>query len=88
MTDHPSATPTASNQERSPAQDAGRDENIAERLARDPESVQARLDEALDETMDASDPVSLTAPNASKEPPIAADQVKAEEEAAKLGDFA
>ncbi|SOB80718.1 hypothetical protein SAMN06297144_1204 [Sphingomonas guangdongensis] len=46
--------------EREPRQDAGQDASIAERLERDPEDVDARLDEALDETMDVSDPVSLT----------------------------
>ncbi len=42
--------------------DAGRDESIAERLERDPESKQARLDRALDESMDASDPPATTQP--------------------------
>lgn len=42
--------------------DAGTDESIAERLEKNPESKQARLDRALDESMDASDPPSGTQP--------------------------
>lgn len=42
--------------------DAGTDGSIAERLARDPESKEARLDRALDESMDASDPPASTQP--------------------------
>ncbi|KQN19603.1 hypothetical protein ASE86_12605 [Sphingomonas sp. Leaf33] len=42
--------------------DAGRDESIAERLQRNPESKDARLDRALDESMDASDPPATTQP--------------------------
>lgn len=45
---------------RVPGQDAGRDDAIADRLRLNPDDVQARLDEALDESMDASDPVQLT----------------------------
>ncbi len=63
----PDAT-TASNQERDPRQDAGQDESIQRRLERDPENVQARLDNALDETMDASDPVAATPAGANSEP--------------------
>ncbi|MGK6324754.1 hypothetical protein ACMGDM_16955 [Sphingomonas sp. DT-51] len=40
--------------------DAGGDRTLSDRLAADPENVDARLDEALDETMDASDPIQLT----------------------------
>ena len=36
--------------------DAGTDTSITERLERNPESKDARLDRALDESMDASDP--------------------------------
>ena len=54
--------PTASNQERDPRQDAGQDESIQRRLKRDPENPDARLDNALDESMDASDPPSSTQP--------------------------
>jgi hypothetical protein len=42
--------------------DAGTDVSIAERLARNPESKEARLDRALDESMDASDPPASTQP--------------------------
>lgn len=42
--------------------DAGCDEAIGERLERNPESKDARLDRALDESMDASDPPSSTQP--------------------------
>lgn len=42
--------------------DAGTDESITERLEKNPESKQARLDRALDESMDASDPPSGTQP--------------------------
>ncbi|MDG2535321.1 hypothetical protein P6144_16795 [Sphingomonas sp. HITSZ_GF] len=44
------------------AADAGTDESIAERLYRNPESKEARLDRALDESMDASDPPASTQP--------------------------
>ena len=52
-----------------PRQDAGQDESIAKRLERDPESPDAALDNALDESMDASDPPSTTQPGDSGEPP-------------------
>lgn len=42
--------------------DVGSDESISERLEKNPESKQARLDRALDESMDASDPPSSTQP--------------------------
>jgi len=42
--------------------DAGQDESINDRLRRNPESKEARLDTALDESMDASDPPSSTQP--------------------------
>ncbi|MHA6723410.1 hypothetical protein [Sphingomonas sp. RS2018] len=48
--------------EASRTKDAGHDESIAERLERNPESKEARLDRALDESMDASDPPSGTQP--------------------------
>ena len=57
-----SVAPNASNQERDPRQDAGQDESITRRLQRDPESTEARLDNGLDESMDASDPISSTQP--------------------------
>lgn len=42
--------------------DAGTDRSIEERLQRNPESKEARLDRALDESMDASDPPATTQP--------------------------
>ncbi|MGI4730287.1 MAG: hypothetical protein ACRYFW_00900 [Janthinobacterium lividum] len=59
----------AGNQERDPRQDAGQDESIQRRLEKDPENVQAQLDNGLDESMDASDPISATLPGSSTEPP-------------------
>lgn len=43
-------------------QDAGQDKDIVERLKKNPESKEARLDTALDQSMDASDPPSSTQP--------------------------
>ena len=60
--------PNAGNQERDPRQDAGQDPSIQRRLERDPENKQAQLDNALDESMDASDPPSTTLPGQSGEP--------------------
>ena len=51
-----------------PRQNAGQDTSIAERLERNPESTEARLDTALDESMDASDPPSTPQPVHSTEP--------------------
>lgn len=42
--------------------DAGTDHSIEEKLEKNPESKEARLDRALDESMDASDPPSGTQP--------------------------
>ena len=42
--------------------DAGTDASIQERLQRNPESSDARLDNALDESMDGSDPPASTQP--------------------------
>ncbi|MES2336682.1 MAG: hypothetical protein V4537_01145 [Pseudomonadota bacterium] len=52
----------ATAQESGRQKDAGHDESIAERLERNPASKEARLDRALDESMDASDPPSSTQP--------------------------
>ncbi len=49
-------------------QGAGQDEAINERLKNNPESAEAQLDNGLDETMDASDPVSITQPRDRGEP--------------------
>ncbi|MEG3174622.1 hypothetical protein U1872_00155 [Sphingomonas sp. RB3P16] len=45
-----------------PRQNAGQDESIAKRLERDPKSADAARDNALDESMDASDPPSTSKP--------------------------
>ena len=45
-----------------PDGDAGRDKSIARRLEKNPDSSDARLDNALDESMDASDPPASTQP--------------------------
>lgn len=51
-----------------PRQEAGQDKSIAERLARNPDSEDARLDNGLDESMDASDPISIIQPSDRGEP--------------------
>jgi hypothetical protein len=55
-------SPEENEQIHHPRQNAGQDESIAKRLERDPESPDAALDNALDESMDASDPPSTTQP--------------------------
>ena len=45
-----------------PRQEAGQDKSIGKRLERNPGSQDAQLDNALDESMDASDPPSNTQP--------------------------
>ncbi|WP_242139998.1 MULTISPECIES: hypothetical protein [unclassified Sphingomonas] len=52
-----------------PKQDAGQDQSIAQRLERNPTSPDAALDNALDESMDASDPPASTRPGENSEPP-------------------
>ena len=49
-------------------QTAGQDTSIARRLEKNPASEDARLDNALDESMDASDPIAQTQPGAGAEP--------------------
>lgn len=67
--------------------DAGTDESIAERLEKNPESKQARLDRALDESMDASDPPSGTQPvHAHHAPASTGYDVEKEAELAKQRD--
>lgn len=51
-----------------PRQQAGQDKSIEKRLQKNPESKEARLDRALDESMDASDPPASTQPVHSHEP--------------------
>jgi hypothetical protein len=48
--------------------DSGTDKSIDERLQANPEDKEARLDAALDESMDASDPPSSTQPVHSTDP--------------------
>ena len=45
-----------------PRQEAGQDKSIGRRLDKNPQSKDAQLDNALDESMDASDPPSNTQP--------------------------
>ena len=45
-----------------PRQEAGQDKSIGRRLEKNPSSQDAQLDNALDESMDASDPPSNTQP--------------------------
>lgn len=54
---------------RSARQDAGQDRSIEKRLNKHPESFDARLDNGLDESMDASDPISATQPGRSEPAP-------------------
>ncbi|MBJ6121557.1 hypothetical protein [Sphingomonas mollis] len=63
-----SVAPDDSSGGRDPRQDAGQDKSIAKRLQKNPDSVDARLDNGLDETMDGSDPVSISEPNGGGEP--------------------
>ncbi len=68
--------------------DAGTDESIADRLQRNPESKEARLDRALDESMDASDPPASTQPIHSHSAPASSGynpQEEAKLAAAKAG---
>ena len=51
-----------------PRQDAGQDKSITKRLQKNPDSVDARLDNGLDETMDGSDPVAISEPNGASGP--------------------
>ncbi|MEP9361282.1 hypothetical protein [Sphingomonas sp. KR3-1] len=63
--DHMSVAPGPDDETKRPAAqsaDAGTDESIAERLYRNPDSKEARLDRGLDESMDASDPPASTQP--------------------------
>jgi len=64
--------------------DAGRDKQIARRLEDDPKDKDAKLDRGLDESMDASDPPSVTAPGKSKKVPPSSGY-DAEEERKRAG---
>ncbi len=63
-----SVAPDGDDTDRGQRKDAGHDESIEERLQRNPESKEARLDRALDESMDASDPPASTQPVHSHSP--------------------
>lgn len=65
--------------------DAGRDEAIARRLEKNPHSRDAKLDEALDESMDASDPPAVTMPGRSRTVPPPSSGYDAEEEHRRAG---
>lgn len=62
-----------------PRQNAGQDESIAKRLERNPDSPDAALDNALDESMDASDPPSNTRPGGNSDAPKSSGYDEAEE---------
>ena len=74
-------TPNAGNQERDPRQDAGQDASIQQRLEKDPNNIQAQLDNGLDESMDASDPITATIPGSSTDEPPASSGYDADAEA-------
>ena len=62
-------TPNAGIADRDPRQDAGQDKSIAKRLQKNPGSVDARLDNGLDETMDGSDPLAISEPSGGEPAP-------------------
>lgn len=62
-------SPEENEQIHHPRQNAGQDESITKRLERDPTSPEAALDNALDESMDASDPPAATKPGDNVRPP-------------------
>jgi hypothetical protein len=57
-----SVAPDEKGSGRDPRQEAGQDKSIGKRLQKNPDSVDARLDNALDESMDGSDPLASTQP--------------------------
>jgi N utilization substance protein B len=64
----PGEDTSSSDQKDGRDQTAGQDTDIARRLKRDPSDKDAKLDRGLDESMDASDPPSATAPGDSGDP--------------------
>ena len=74
-------TPNASSLAQDPRQDAGQDASIQARLEKDPNNVQAQLDNGLDESMDASDPITATIPGSSSDEPPASSGYDPEAEA-------
>ena len=79
--DHASVAPASPDDKPAtdPRQDAGQDSDIAQRLENDPADSEAQLDRGLDESMDASDPPSITQPGQTDEAP-ASSGYNAEEE--------
>jgi len=70
---------------RSDRQDAGRDRSIEKRLQKNPDSSDARLDSGLDESMDASDPISVIQPGHSSDEPPASSGYDPEAEQERTG---
>ena len=64
-----------------PRQEAGQDKSIAKRLEKNPDSADARLDNALDESMDASDPAAITQPSGATDAPPSSGYDEAAEKA-------
>lgn len=88
MTGNGTAAPEQGAERPAPVQsaDAGTDESIAERLERNPQSAEARLDRGLDESMDASDPPASTQPvhaHATEPPESSGFNAKAEKKLAR-----
>lgn len=65
-------------QAQDPRQEAGQDKSIAKRLDKHPESKDAQLDNALDESMDASDPPATTQPGRGEPAPSSGYDAEAE----------
>ena len=68
-----------------PRQQAGQDKSIARRLEKNPDSADARLDNALDESMDASDPAGITAPSGATDAPTSSGYDEDAEKALRKG---
>lgn len=83
MADDNKPSPTADDRPpaQHPDQQAGQDETIAKRLAKNPGNPDAKLDVALDESMDASDPPAQSCPGNSGEPAPSSGYDEAAEEA-------
>lgn len=71
---------------RDPRQEAGQDKSIARRLEKNPDSADARLDNALDESMDGSDPAAITAPSGASDAPPSSGYDEDAEKALKTRD--
>ena len=64
----PPASPATDLPFHDPRQQAGQDHDIDQRIHDSPEDCDAQLDNGLDETMDGSDPVSVTQPGIGGDP--------------------